>query len=433
MSDVVVFLGPTLSAAEASLHTEANILPPARRGDVLDAVTRQGARVIGLVDGLFNAVPAVWHKEILFALSRGVRVFGAASMGALRAAELHTFGMEGVGQVFADFVSGALTDDDEVAVAHGPAESGYRSLSEALVNIRHGLELAERSGTISAETRARLTAHAKATFYAERSWPALFRAAPGLGVAEEELAPLRALVARARPNRKRDDALALLHALAEVAGEAPGPARAPSFAFEATSFWETLVAESGRDDDAGGAGDVRLAQRALLARGGDERRRGALLLVLALAEAERLGLDVDDGALAAAAERFRRARGLQGREAMLTWLKEQGLDPAGYHALLRAEAVVEALAQAHAGGVRGLVTLESQRRGELADLRAGVAAPGPESWSDTGLSREALLERYEREIQWIGPDLAGFVRAMGFATLDELLIAVAPLVSSGEP
>lgn len=430
MSEVVVFLGPTLSAAEASLHTDANILPPAKLGDVYDAVARQGARAIGLVDGLFNTVPSVWHKEILFALSRGVRVFGAASMGALRAAELHAFGMVGVGGIFEAFARGELTDDDEVTVAHGPAESGFRPLSEALVNIRHGLELAERAGTIAGATRARLLARAKATFYADRSWPALFRAAPGLGVSEDELASLRAFVARTKPNRKREDAIALLQAIVG-AGDEPGPPRAPGFAFEATSFWEALVASTGRSE-AEGPRDERLAQRALLSRGGEARRRGALLLVLALAEAERLGIEVGEAELSAASERFRRARGLESRAAMLTWLKEQGLDPAGLHALLRAEAIVEAVGRQHAGGIRGLVGLEVQRRGEFAEIRAGLAVRGPESWSDTGLSREALLERYEREIQWIGGDLGGFVRAMGFSTLDELLVAVAPLLSSSE-
>ena len=428
MSEVVVFLGPTLSAAEAAQHTEANILPPARMGDVHDAVTRQGARVIGIVDGLFNSVPSVWHKEILFALSQGVRVLGAASMGALRAAELHPFGMEGVGEIFAAYARGELTDDDEVAVAHGPAESSFRPLSEALVNIRHGLRLAEEAGAIAAATHARLLARAKATFYAERSWPALFRAAPVLGVAEGELAALQAFVARNRPSRKREDALALLQALEAASGEARPP-RAPSFEFEATSFWEALVAAAGRNEEAGPRHE-RLAQRALLMRGGEERRRGALLLVLALAEAQRLGIEVGEAELTAATERFRRARGLHGREAMLAWLKDQGLDPAGLHALLRAEALVEAVARQHAGGIRGLVPLELQRRGEFGAVRASLAEPGPESWSDTGLTREALLERYERSIQWIGPDLAGFVRAMGCSTLDELLVAIAPLVDA---
>ncbi|MEJ0097006.1 MAG: TfuA-like protein [Bauldia sp.] len=49
-----------------------------------------GASVIGLVDGVFENVASVWHKEILYALSEGVQVFGAASMGALRAADVRT-------------------------------------------------------------------------------------------------------------------------------------------------------------------------------------------------------------------------------------------------------------------------------------------------------------------------------------------------------
>ena len=55
------------------------------------------------------------------------------------------------------------------------------------------------------------------------------------------------------------------------------------------------------------------------------------------------------------------------------------------------------------------------------------ARSGTESWSDAGLTREELLEWYEREIQWIGPDLPGFLRGLGFATLDELLTALARL------
>ena len=46
-----------------------------------------------IVDGSFQWTPAVWHKEILWAMGRGVHVFGAASMGALRAAELDGFGL----------------------------------------------------------------------------------------------------------------------------------------------------------------------------------------------------------------------------------------------------------------------------------------------------------------------------------------------------
>ena len=139
MSGVAVFLGPTLPRDEACAVLDAEYLPPAAHGDVLRAV-RRGFRVIGLVDGVFERVPAVWHKEILFALSEGVHVYGAASMGALRAAELGAFGMHGVGAIHRAYAEGALEDDDEVAVAHGGAEDGFRPLSDAMVDIRATLE-----------------------------------------------------------------------------------------------------------------------------------------------------------------------------------------------------------------------------------------------------------------------------------------------------
>jgi len=56
--------------------------------------------------------PTVWHKEILWAMAQGIHVYGGASIGALRAAELHRLGMTGVGRVFADDRDGILTDDD---------------------------------------------------------------------------------------------------------------------------------------------------------------------------------------------------------------------------------------------------------------------------------------------------------------------------------
>ena len=63
------------------------------------AAVRDGATAIGLVDGYFGGAAAVWHKEILYALSLGVRVLGASSMGALRAAECAAYGMEPVGEI----------------------------------------------------------------------------------------------------------------------------------------------------------------------------------------------------------------------------------------------------------------------------------------------------------------------------------------------
>ena len=135
IADFVVFVGPSLAAEAAAELFPVSYRSPAAQGDILKAV-RDGARAIGLIDGYFEGVPAVWHKEILFALSSGVHVFGAASMGALRAAELAPFGMCGVGQIFAWYRDGVIDADDEVALIHGPAETSFVSLSEPLVNVR---------------------------------------------------------------------------------------------------------------------------------------------------------------------------------------------------------------------------------------------------------------------------------------------------------
>ena len=84
-----VFLGPSLSRKEAvDILPDAEYLPPAAQGDVYRATCRNPQAIL-IVDGFFDCVPAVWHKEILWAMQDGVHVYGTASMGALRAAELH--------------------------------------------------------------------------------------------------------------------------------------------------------------------------------------------------------------------------------------------------------------------------------------------------------------------------------------------------------
>ncbi|MDQ3370893.1 MAG: TfuA domain-containing protein, partial [Myxococcota bacterium] len=169
VASTIVFLGPSLRAAEAArLLPGALIAPPVAVGDVLRLARRRGSlRRIAIIDGYFERMAAVWHKEILCALERGIAVWGAASMGALRAAELAPFGMTGVGAVYRDFARGTLTADDEVAVAHLPAEYGYRATSDALVNLRDGIA---RAPMLTAPTRARLVALVAARFYRERSW-----------------------------------------------------------------------------------------------------------------------------------------------------------------------------------------------------------------------------------------------------------------------
>jgi hypothetical protein len=232
MTEVVVFLGPTLAWSEARAVLDAEYLPPAAQGDVLRAALRR-PRVIALVDGVFERVPAVWHKEILFALSEGIHVYGAASMGALRAAELDRFGMRGVGRVYLDYTGGSLEDDDEVAVAHSDADDGFRALSDAMVDIRATLEAAVASDIVTAETADAIAARAKDTFYPQRLLLGT------LDRANSSHEQVRAWLPEGRVGRKRDDALSLLRTIRDDLASGLEPLR-PAWTFQHTRFWEAL-------------------------------------------------------------------------------------------------------------------------------------------------------------------------------------------------
>ena len=180
--------------------------PPVRQGELYAAACRS-PRAIGIIDGYFDGQPAVLHKEILWALARGIAVFGASSMGALRAAELHSFGMRGVGRIFEAYRDGELTDDDEVALIHGPPETGYIRLSEPMVNIRATLEKAVEERIIDQATGARLAAGAKARFYQLRTWRGLLA---GYWRSRSRCEELSAWLRTGKVDRKRDDGLELL-------------------------------------------------------------------------------------------------------------------------------------------------------------------------------------------------------------------------------
>ena len=144
----VLFAGPSLYGCDLDLSGIV-LRHPAKQGDVIAAV-RDGATAIGLVDGYFGGAAAVWHKEILYALSLGVTVLGASSMGALRAAECVDYGMNPIGEMARAYVSGRLDDDAAVALVHAPPEFGSQPMSEPLVDAEATIDELEVLGTIVA-------------------------------------------------------------------------------------------------------------------------------------------------------------------------------------------------------------------------------------------------------------------------------------------
>ncbi|HVP24458.1 MAG TPA: TfuA-related McrA-glycine thioamidation protein [Methanomicrobiales archaeon] len=215
MRSAAVFLGPSLERGAARAILDADYRPPAARGDITRAVS-EGAGVIGLIDGVFFQESSVGHREILAALSAGVRVVGASSMGALRAAELHTLGMEGVGEVFRMYRDGLLVSDDEVALAFDPGSC--LALSEPLVNIRATLARALEEGIIDQVAGEALLDAAKALYYPDRTYPRLAREAKG-SVDAGTLSRFVRWVETGAVDLKRADAIRALERIREILGE----------------------------------------------------------------------------------------------------------------------------------------------------------------------------------------------------------------------
>ncbi len=210
--EIVVFLGPSLPVPEAAGILDARYLPPAKRGDIPAAV-REGAKIVCLIDGVFFQECSVGHREILDAIGKGVRVIGASSMGALRASELDTLGMEGVGEVYRWYRDGTVTSDDEVALIFDP-ESGY-ALSVPLVNIRYILGLALADGLIDNDTCRALLEMARSLYFPDRTWDELKTLA--YQRLDHEKVDKFMSFAETAPDLKRNDAIAALHRARDIA------------------------------------------------------------------------------------------------------------------------------------------------------------------------------------------------------------------------
>jgi hypothetical protein len=375
MTPVVVFLGPTLALDEARAVLDAQYLPPAGHGDVLRAALRR-PHVIAIVDGVFERAPAIWHKEILFALSEGILVYGAASMGALRAAELTAFGMRGVGHVYRSYADGMLEDDDEVCVAHAGSEDGFRAMSDAMVDVRATLEAAVADEIVSGQTAGVVVRRVKATFYAQRSL---------LGVLDpnnEEHERLRKWLPDGWVRRKRDDALAMLRAVRDDLAAGSASFR-PTWTLQHSRFWEDarrsveLAAESEPDYVAAEIADGELEAVLDEVRLDPDRYRRlrdrSLLTALARNAASVAGVDVSPWAHQAALDQERRERGLLEPEDVGAWLEARDLDEADLPAVARRLAELRWAHRAHRDAIAGELAFNVRSSKDYAGLAARAA------------------------------------------------------------
>jgi hypothetical protein len=211
----IVYLGPTLPVATAETLLDADYRPPIKRGDLPEG--HDGPIII--IDGEFSQSLSVSPNEILRLVDAGTRVVGAASMGALRAAELYRYGMEGCGWIFDQYRSGRIDADDEVAVTYSPDD--LRPLTVPLVNVRRWVEQLVAEGELESMTARRLLARARGVFYADRTEGRLREELEAV-VGPEKLARLLRASGGEITDAKAEDARLVLAAAADGPAEGEG-------------------------------------------------------------------------------------------------------------------------------------------------------------------------------------------------------------------
>jgi hypothetical protein len=323
----IVFAGPSISRKEVEALPGVEWRPPVSQGDVYRGA-QTAPDVIAIIDGYFEGAPSVWHKEILWAMSRGIHLFGASSMGALRAAELHQFGMRGVGEIFDYFRDGILEDDDEVAVLHGPAELGYPSASLAMVNARKSITAAMETSVISQTVAETLVALAKSIFYQRRQWPTVLALARESGIDANALTAFESWLKNNEQDLKLRDARAMLVQLGEFMRSTKGPFHC-DYTFAWTVMWDSVVrGETGKPSTEVGTAPVDIESLVV-----DELRLRPQVLLrarlkqIALHEAGGARSDVDETQTRRQLQKLRESHELFTHAQLEDWIEHNDWSP----------------------------------------------------------------------------------------------------------
>jgi len=217
MTGIVVFTGTSLSWEEAGSLLDADYRPPVKRNDINILVDKGGPDIIGIIDGIFFDRAAVAHREIIRAIKAGITVVGGCSMGALRASELDTYGMIGVGRIYEWYRDGVVESDDEVAVTFHPET--LEPLSVPLVNIRVTLERAVEQGAIEPDLSETLLETARSMYYPDRTFAAIVKSSVENGhVPKSEKDTMIDYLIHNEVDVKREDALLVIEKIKELAG-----------------------------------------------------------------------------------------------------------------------------------------------------------------------------------------------------------------------
>lgn len=173
MVKIIIYTGLSLPFDEAKeildSHDDVEVIykRPIKRGDLGHDI-KENPDIIGIIDGVFHQNSSVGHKEILNVLNKGITVVGASSMGALRASEMDSLGMIGVGYVYDQYRSGKVASDDDVAVMLD--SETLEALSEPLINMDYVFTNAVDENIINETQKDELIRITKSTFYPKRNY-----------------------------------------------------------------------------------------------------------------------------------------------------------------------------------------------------------------------------------------------------------------------
>jgi hypothetical protein len=136
----VVFVGPGVTGEDLDRIRQdgrLTICGPIRRG-ALPGVIGDGYRLIGIIDGELERQSAVPPSEILAGLNGGCQIVGGSGVGALLAAGLTKYGIQGVGIVSRWLQSGRLAGQEAIAMRYAAVDGHYQRLTVPMANVHAG-------------------------------------------------------------------------------------------------------------------------------------------------------------------------------------------------------------------------------------------------------------------------------------------------------
>jgi hypothetical protein len=243
------FVGPTGSTDELRKMYNISWVPPIKKGDIYEIVKFEDVRNIIIIDGYFRNTSAVWHKEIMWAMQKGVTVCGCSSMGALRAAELAEVGMLGFGKIFESYCSkqfypfdDVFDADDEVAILHSPVQLNYRPITIPLVNVRASLYKALESNIATPEEVDNILKISRGIYYQRRTIDEIVKMAEIHSQSNQFSALTHSILTTYYVDQKLDDAKYALRELTTLDRD-----KQDHYSFPTTVIWEQGKNSSSHD------------------------------------------------------------------------------------------------------------------------------------------------------------------------------------------